>query len=124
MNANDALLWRRGLEKLTVAPSALTDAEREVIAFYGTDTDRRRLSEAQYPREPAPFVTKSAAAPPVAPSPAASRAWVKKALEAYTAGLAATLKQALDQRDTTIKALEDRIVTLEADQAVRRELVP
>jgi hypothetical protein len=127
VNPTDQALWTRGLDKLKTAPSALTDAEREVLTLYGSDRDRARLSDARYPREPAPLMTKAA---PPAP-PAASRAWVNEAFDAYTTGVATTLTQALALRDAKIAALEadhaafkDRLIALEADQAVKRELVP
>jgi len=111
------LLWTRGLAKLET-PETLTDAEREVLELFGGTSIRAQLAaKALTPAPPTP------APAPVVPT-AASRAWVKKALEAYTEGLSATLKQTLAQRDAKIKALEDRLVALEADQAVKRELVP
>jgi len=116
-----ALLKSAELKITSGVPTSLTEREREnYAAIHGA---QRLASALTLKADPTPLTTK-AAAPHVAASPAVSRAWVRRAFEAYAEGAARAVKQALQVRDARIVLLEQRLLELEADRAARQELVP
>jgi hypothetical protein len=111
MNPTDHELMTRGLAKLDT-PEILTAAEREVLAFYGSESTRDRIITKEIALR-----TNEAAADPPPSKPSArpvSRKELRQGLQEVIGALGPPIKKALADRDAKIA----EVTRVSADAAI------